>query len=136
MKLPNWEQRLLDYYNSIVETSLEWGENDCAEFVKGAIRAQCGAAVTHGKEGQYFSYKDATNTLTHRLAQDVGAAWGLFDDIQESNAQMGDIGGFYYPDGSFTLAINMSPYFGWATIGPHGPREMAACMEPVQIWRI
>lgn len=91
-RLPDWEDRLAAYIQTIADTPFEWSWNDCLMFVAGAVDAVTGQDPATDHRGQYRSGSGAIRYLKKLGFDDVEACLNaLFEPIPRSFAKRGDI---------------------------------------------
>lgn len=91
-RLPDWEDRLASYIQTIADTPFEWGWNDCLMFVAGAIDAVTAKDPADEHRGQYRSRTGAIRYLK-KLGFDSPEACldALFERIPPAFARRGDL---------------------------------------------
>jgi hypothetical protein len=91
-RLPDWEDRLTAYIQTIADTPFEWGWNDCLMFVAGAIDAVTGQDPADEHRGQYRSQTGAVRYLK-KLGFDSPEACldALFERVPAAFARRGDV---------------------------------------------
>jgi hypothetical protein len=93
MRLPDWEARLHDYLESVADAPFEYGRNDCALFVAGAVNAMTGHDFGAPFRGRYKSAAGAVRALrlygAGNLPSTLSAALGF--PVHPSRAGRGDI---------------------------------------------
>lgn len=60
---PHWEESFSIYIANAREQRFKWGENDCAVFAAGAIKAVTGTDLLPGFVGQYGNVREAVKWL-------------------------------------------------------------------------
>ena len=97
-RLPDWPERLVDYFTSMKEAPFEWGKNDCILFALGAAQAITGMDTAKDFRGLYKNAIGAARIMRKRFgttdlseAADVfKAEWGS-EEVPILFAQRGDI---------------------------------------------
>ena len=62
-RYPDWEKRLRTYLDSRKTMPFEWGVNDCATFIAGAVTAMTGVDVYDGFKGIYDTEEGSREAL-------------------------------------------------------------------------
>ena len=109
MRFTNWEERLSDYIATKRDEPFEYGSNDCANFVAGAVEAMTGQDAMAEFRGKYDSEFGSLRVMTEigqgSLEATVDAK---FPEIGVGHAQRGDIAFF---DGSIGVVMGSFAWF-------------------------
>lgn len=73
IRLPRWPERLYVYLQTQRSADFVWGENDCALFAAGAIKAVTGQDLGVWYRGQYQSESGAARILKQHGFADLQA---------------------------------------------------------------
>lgn len=91
-RLPDWRNRLDAYLDEKTREPFEYGTNDCALFVAGAVNAMTGFDPAEGFRGRYHTSAQAQRSLlSHGYEKVTEMARQFFREIHPSRAQIGDL---------------------------------------------
>lgn len=109
MRLSTWENQLIEYIASKRHQSFEYGSNDCAHFVAGAVQAMTGEDPMPEMRGQYDSEFGSLRVLKEIGEGDLESTMDAkFNAIEIGLAQRGDIAFF---DGSIGVVMGSFAWF-------------------------
>lgn len=109
MRLSTWETQLIEYIASKRHQPFEYGSNDCAHFVAGAVQAMTGEDPMPEMRGQYDSALGSLRVLKEIGEGDLESTMDAkFNVIEIGLAQRGDIAFF---DGSIGVIMGAFAWF-------------------------
>ena len=109
MRLSTWENQLTEYIASKRNQPFEYGSNDCAHFVAGAVQAMTGEDPMPEMRGQYDSEFGSLRVLKEIGEGDLESTMDAkFNAIEIGLAQRGDIAFF---DGSIGVVMGSFAWF-------------------------
>lgn len=108
-RLSTWEHQLIEYISSKRHQPFEYGINDCANFVGGAVQAMTGEDPMPEFRGQYDTEFGSLRVLKEIGEGDLEATVDAkFQEIDVGLAQRGDIAFF---DGSIGVVMGSFAWF-------------------------
>lgn len=109
MRLSTWENQLTEYIASKRNQPFEYGSNDCAHFVAGAVQVMTGEDPMPEMRGQYDSEFGSLRVLKEIGEGDLESTMDAkFNAIEIGLAQRGDIAFF---DGSIGVVMGSFAWF-------------------------
>jgi len=109
VRLSTWENQLIEYIASKRHQPFEYGSNDCAHFVAGAVQAMTGEDPMPEIRGQYDSALGGLRVLKEIGEGDLESTMDAkFNVIEIGLAQRGDIAFF---DGSIGVIMGAFAWF-------------------------
>lgn len=108
-RLSTWENNLAEYISAKRHQPFEYGSNDCANFVAGAVEAMTGEDPMPEFRGQYDTEFGSLRALKEIGEGDLEATVDAkFQEIDVGLAQRGDIAFF---DGSIGVVMGSFAWF-------------------------
>ena len=103
----DWEERLVKYVNTRLESRFVWGKFDCVKFAAGAVKAQTGLNVlksigtynTSAGKALLTKYNGLFNATTECLSKFP------IQSVKPTRANRGDVVGFYNDDKEEQIGI-------------------------------
>jgi hypothetical protein len=91
-RLPDWRPRLADYIAATRRRPFKYGEQDCAMFAAGAVRAMTGHDPLGDLSLDYSTYPGGIRVLRRQgHADHIALARALLPEIPVAEARMGDL---------------------------------------------
>lgn len=73
-RLPDWQERLAEYYQTVNDQPFVWGRSDCLTFVGGAVQAMTGQDLWSRYLGRYEGRDGVMQVLSEAGHADMVAA--------------------------------------------------------------
>ena len=98
-RLPDWPERLIDYFERMKTVGFEWGKNDCILFALGAAQVMTGIDTAKDFRGLYKTALGAARVMQKRFgttnlseaADAFKTKWESEEILNVLMAQRGDI---------------------------------------------
>jgi hypothetical protein len=137
MRLPDWEDRLHAYLDSVAGAPFAYGRHDCALHGANAVEAMTGADFGTAFRGKYRSAAGATRALKLYGAGDLVATFtaALGAPINPAFAGRGDLVLHADPSSGGSIGVGMAG-FAWFAGEEDGLPGLVAVTRPAGGWSL
>jgi hypothetical protein len=91
MKRDDWQNSLRDYLRGVARLPFQIGRHDCATFTAGAVHAMTRQDYMRGLRGYRTQEEGLRKVQAKGFTDHVDYVASIFDEVQPSFAQVGDI---------------------------------------------